>query len=126
MTIEGANTLSGWGIAPHIVVNDVKLASRFYQKAFGAEVIFYGGESQGSMAHARLRIGEASLGGEQDERRLEQAGANHWGRLGFGDGDGTRSVRLQAMRFGLRTPVCGGGCKGESKGNEDNDGRLHG
>jgi hypothetical protein len=41
------------------------------------------------------------LGGKQNQRRLQQARANNWGCLGFGDSDGTRGVRLEVVRFGL-------------------------
>lgn len=61
MTIQGSNILAGWGIAPKILVEDVESAVDFYQKAFGAEVIVRDTKSQGSVAYARLTIGNSSV-----------------------------------------------------------------
>jgi PhnB protein len=74
MTIQGSNILAGFGIAPKIIVEDVESAVDFYQKAFGAEVIIRETKSQGSIAYARLTMGNSSVlvskqEGSQDDFR---------------------------------------------------------
>ncbi len=56
------------------------------------------------------------LGRKQNQRRLQQAGANHRRRVRLGDGDGARSVRLKVMRFGGGVDADGCGSKSESTG----------
>ena len=68
MMLEGSNTLPGWGIVPNIAVRDVDLAVQFYQKAFGSEVILRHPKPDGSISHARLRIGNSLLILSSDDR----------------------------------------------------------
>lgn len=68
MMLEGSNTLPGWGIVPNIAVRDVDLAVQFYQKAFGSEVMLRHPKPDGSISHARLRIGNSLLILSSDDR----------------------------------------------------------
>jgi hypothetical protein len=58
--------------------------------------------------------GDLLFGGQQDERRLQEACANHGRRIRFADGDGTRSVRLEVVWLCRRYRMGGGGYKSKS------------
>ena len=68
MMLEGSNTLPGWGIVPNIAEPDEDMAVQFYQKAFGWEVILRHPKPDGSISHARLRIGNSLLILSSDDR----------------------------------------------------------
>ncbi len=72
-------------------------------------------------------VGDLLLGGKHDERRLQQAGADHRGRVRLGHGDGARRVRLQGGVLGRRLANAEAACgEGETRGDGDEDGRFHG
>jgi PhnB protein len=48
-------------LTPHIVVRDAARAIDFYRRAFGAEEVLRLSGPEGEIAHAELRIGEATL-----------------------------------------------------------------
>ena len=43
-------------------------------------------------------VGNLLLGGKQDQRRLQESGADHRRRVRLGHGDGARRVRLKGLR----------------------------
>jgi len=57
MSIQGARPDHG-RITPHLVVPDTDEAVEFYQRAFGAEVLYLSPLPNGKHLHAHLRIGQ--------------------------------------------------------------------
>jgi PhnB protein len=61
MILDGSNTLPDRTIAPNLIVSGVEEAVRFYQNAFGAELVLRKEQADGSLQHAKLRIGASFL-----------------------------------------------------------------
>lgn len=48
-------------VTPHIVVNDARKASEFYQRAFGAEVRPFATGPDGKVMHTEVKIGNSTV-----------------------------------------------------------------
>ena len=60
MAIKGARP-NNHQVAPHLIVRDVSKAIDFYERAFGAQVLYRGGMPNGTVLHAHVRIAESVI-----------------------------------------------------------------